>query len=224
MTNPDPPAETASEPPRAAGFPPGQGYAQPDADQAYPGRYGPSRGRTWLGTLTALAVVAVIAGVAHYALDKSSKWRLTAPPTVAGMHRTSAAAELGFTSLVSRFSADVRGLPDYGKVTSTVSALYTLNANEAVGFIGFNGTFNVQIVLKSGSGLTVSRADPGPHGGVAECGTADPNAICQWSTSSTVGIVIVLPTSLAPVHESAATTNRLMLSIRNDVEQSAGHS
>jgi hypothetical protein len=166
---------------------------------------------------------AVIAGISVYLLRKSQNWTLTAPPTVAGLSRdTSAADQLAFNHVVARFKSDVTSLPDYGSLKSTVSGIYRLGSRHAVGFIGFNGTFNVQVVLKTGVGLTVTRANPGLHGGTAECGTDGANAICQWSTGTTVGIVAVIPTNFAAGPVKRSDAHRLMIEIRNDVERPAG--
>src|SRR5205085_6263399 len=129
-----------------------------------------------------LVVVALIAGVSAYLLGKPQKWVVTAPPTIAGMSRdTSPADQSEFSTLVARFRSDITSLPGYGSLKSTVSGIYRLSSRHAAGFIGFNGTFRVSVVLKSGAGLRVSRANPGPHGGTAECGTDGSNTLCQWS-------------------------------------------
>jgi hypothetical protein len=178
--------------------------------------------RTWLGVVAGIVVVvAVIAGVSVFILGKSKKWTLTAPQTIAGMSRnTSAIGQSTFNAAVAKFRSDVTRLPNYGSLKSTVSGIYTVGPNEAFGFIGFNGTFNVQVLLKSGVGLKVSNANPGPHGGTAECGSAGPDAICQWSTGTTVGIVIFIPANAAG-HESTTAANSLMIKIRDSVEQPA---
>jgi hypothetical protein len=166
----------------------------------------------------------IIAGVSVFILKRSSQqWTLTAPPSVAGFSRdTSSIDQSAFAREVSTLRAGVTSLPNYGSLKSTVSALYKLGPNQSVGFIGFNGTFNVEVVLQNGPHLKVSKASPGPHGGTAECGQLSPDTLCQWSTPTTVGIIVVIPTSPAARQESVAAANSLMLRIRGAVEHS-GH-
>ena len=144
-----------------------------------------------------MIVAAVIAGISAYLLNKPQKWTLTAPQTLVGMSPdTRPTDQLGFNALIAKFKSDLTSLPHYGSMKSTVSGIYRLNPRHAVGLIGFNGTFNVRVALKTGAGLTVTTANPGPHGGTAECGTDGINTLCQWSTGTTVGIVIMIPTGL----------------------------
>jgi hypothetical protein len=167
-----------------------------------------------------MILAAVIAGISVYLLNKPQKWRLTAPQTLVGMSPdTSPTDQLDFNALIARFKTDLTSLPHYGSLKSTVSGIYRLSQRHAVGFIGFNGTFNARVVLKAGAGLTVTRANPGPHGGTAECGTDGTNAICQWSTGTTVGIVVVSPTSLGAGPEKRRDAHSLMIKIRDSAEQ-----
>jgi hypothetical protein len=167
-----------------------------------------------------MILAAVIVGSSVYLLNKSQKWTLTAPQTLLGMSPdTSPTDQLGFNALIAKFKSDLTSLPHYGSLKSTVSGIYRLSQRHAVGFIGFNGTFNVRVVLRTGAGLTVTRANPGPHGGTAECGTDRINAICQWSTGTTVGIVIVIPTGLGAGPEKRRDAHSLMIKIRDSVER-----
>jgi hypothetical protein len=203
------------------GTQPGYSYPPPDPDDEYPA---PRRNRalTWIGIFAGVVVIVVlIAGASLYILGRSKKWTLTAPQTVAGMSRDTASLDqFSFSSVVARFRSDVTRLPNFGSLNSTVSALYTLNPDQAVGFIGFNGTFNVRVALTTGSNLKVSAAHPGPHDGTAECGSTGTDAICQWSTGTTVGIVLVIPTNPAAGEISTASANNLMIKIRDSVEHS----
>ncbi len=174
-----------------------------------------------------MVLALVIVGISAYILNrnKTKKWMLTAPQAIAGMSRdTSATDQAEFSTLVARFKSDVTGLRNYGSLKSTVSGIYRLGPTQAVGLIGFNGTFNVQVMLKTGDGLKVSKADPGPHGGTAGCGSDSSDAICQWSTGSTVGIVLVIPTNFATTRESLKSANDLMIRIRDSIERPAGSS
>jgi hypothetical protein len=177
----------------------------------------------WLGIGAASVIaVIVIAGVVVYLLTKPTNWEVTAPPSVAGLSRdTSPADQAGFGPLVTKFRSDVTSLKNYGSLTSTVSAIYSLGPGHTVGLIGFNGKFNVSLVLKSGPSMTVSSANAGPHGGVAECGSASSDVVCQWSTPTTVGIVVVIPSNPGAGQESVKTVSNLMIRIRDSAERSA---
>lgn len=199
------------------------GYAQPGPDGAYPPPPPRSRVRMWFGIIGGIVVLAlVIAGVSAYLLQKPKMWVVSAPPTVAGMHRdTTSIDQQSFSSAVAKFRSDVTSLPNYGHLSSTVSAIYTDGLSRAVGFVGFNGTFKVQVVLKSANGLKVTSVPPGPHGGTAECGVSSAETICQWATSSTVGIVVIIPTGSAVNTEQATAAGKLMLQVRDEVEKPA---
>jgi hypothetical protein len=224
-----PPAAAAPPvygPPPGPGPPPGRGYAQPGPGGMYPGPPIRRRWRIWLGIVAGFVVLAiVIAGISVYILNKSPNWTLTAPQTIAGMSRDARPADqLAFGALVAKFKSNVTSLPRYGTLKSTVSGIYALGSGQAVGFIGFNGAFNVRVALKTGAGIKVSSANPGPHGGTAECGSGSSYAVCQWSTATTVGIVLVIPASSGASHESLASANDLMIRIRDSVERPAHRS
>jgi hypothetical protein len=215
--SPPDPGGTPADPRTGYGY----GNPPPEPDDEYPV---PRRNRalTWIGIITGIVVIAaLVAGTSIYILGRSKKWTLTAPQTVAGMSRGNTSLDqFSFSSVVARFRSDVTSLRNFGSLNSTVSALYTLNQDQAVGFIGFNGTFNVRVALTTGSNLKVSAAHPGPHGGTAECGTTGTDAVCQWSTGTTVGIVLVIPTNPAAGEISTATANNLMIKIRDSAERS----
>ena len=89
-----------------------------------------------------------------------------------------------------------------------------------VWFIGFNGKLNQQILLKSYPGAHVVSVNAGPHGGAAECAKTSVLTFCQWSTTSTVGDLVIRSSILGgPV--STATADSLMIKMRNSVEHSA---
>jgi hypothetical protein len=176
-----------------------------------------------MGIIAGLVILAaVIAGSSVYLLSKSQKWTLTAPQTLLGMTPdTSPTDQLDFNALIARFKSDLTSIPHYGSLKSTVSGIYRLSQRHAVGFIGFNGTFHVRVALKTGSGLTVRKVNPGPHGGTAECGTDGTSNVCQWSTGTTIGIVVVMPTGLGAGPEKRRDAHSLMIKIRGSVEQPA---
>jgi len=200
---------------------PGYGYGPPGPGRAYPVPPARRRRRTWLGIIVGFMILAaVIAGISVYLLNKAQRWTLTAPRTLVGMSPdASPTDQLGFNALIARFKTDLTSLPHYGSLKSTVSGIYRRGHRHSIGFIGFNGTFNVRVVLRTGEGLTVTKVNPGPHGGTAECGTDGINTVCQWSTGSTVGIVVAIPTSLGAGPEKRRDVHSLMLKIRDSVER-----
>jgi hypothetical protein len=169
-----------------------------------------------------MILAAVIAGISVYLLNQSQKWTLTAPQTLVGMSPdTSPTNQLGFNALIARFKSDLTSLHHYGSLKSTVSGLYRQSQRHSIGFVGFNGTFNVRVMLRTEAGLTVTSVNPGPHGGTAECSTDNINTVCQWSTGTTVGIVVAIPTSLGAGPEKRKDVHSLMLQIRDSVERPA---
>ena len=113
--------------------------------------------------MVAVAVVGTLTA-AHF-LHRPRKWVLTAPPSAAGLGRDhNSVDQISFGSAVAKFRSSVTSLPAYRHLTSTVSAVYALGSAQAVGFVGFNGTFSEQITLKTTSRLAVTDVDPGPHG------------------------------------------------------------
>ena len=109
-------------------------------------------------------------------------------------------------------------MPGYGTLKSSVSAAYQSGPGPLVWFIGFNGAFNQQIVLKSYPGARVLNVSAGPHGGVAECASSSALTFCQWSTTSTVGDLIIRASSIVGGPVSTATADSLMIKMRNSVE------
>jgi hypothetical protein len=175
-----------------------------------------------------VVLVVVIAGVSAYILKNNSKkkWVLTTPSSIAGLSRDTNPLDVStFSSSVATFKTNVTKLPNYGRLTSTVSAIYLQGSSEAIGFAGLTGTFNAQIVLKPGNGVQVSNVNAGPHGGAAECARTSAEAICQWSTGTTIGRIDVIPAgeltggSGTPVSISAA--DALMIKIRDAAEKPA---
>ncbi|HEY2441602.1 MAG TPA: hypothetical protein VGI31_00555 [Streptosporangiaceae bacterium] len=209
--------------PAEPGYGAPHGHQEPDPDDRYPPRQ-PHLLRQRLAITAGIVIaVVIIAGVFVFVLNKKTKWTLTAPQTVAGLSRdTSPAAQSTLGAQVTKFRSDVTSLPNFGTLTSTVSGVYTLGNGKILGFIGFNGSFNVQVALTNGPGLKVSNVNPGSHGGTAACGTGGTEVICQWSTNSTVGIMVILPGSQQSVTESAKSASSLMLRLRDQVESHAG--
>jgi hypothetical protein len=205
------------------------GYAQPGPGGTFPPPPARSRARTWFGIIAGIVVLAVvIAGVSAYILNRSKKWVLSAPATIAGLSRdNNPLDQQAFSSGVAKFKSNVTSLSNYGTLKSTVSAIYELGSNQAIGFAGLNGTFNAQVVLKPGNGVQVSNVNPGPHGGTAECAKTSAETICQWSTSTTIGRVdiIPMPLGLPPPPsgsgsvESISAADNLMIKIRDAAER-----
>jgi hypothetical protein len=205
------------------------GYAQPGPDGRFPPPPSRSRARTWFGIIAGIVVLAVvIAGVSAYILNRSKKWVLTTPTTIAGLTRDSSPLDqAAFSGTFAKFKSNVTGLSNFGALNSTVNAIYDIGSSQAVGFSGLNGSFNAQVVLKPGNGISVSDVDPGPHGGAAECAKTSAETICQWSTSTTIGRldIIPLPLGLPPPPSgsgsvmSISAADNLMIKIRDAAER-----
>jgi hypothetical protein len=114
-------------------------------------------------------------------------------------------------------------VPGYGKLKSSVSAAYLAGSKSGplIWFIGFNGTFSEQIVLRSYQGARILTVSAGAHGGVAECASTRSQTFCQWSTTSTVGDLIITASALGGGPVSTATADSLMIRMRNSVEHPA---
>jgi hypothetical protein len=183
-------------------------------------------GRRWpgLAAATVAGVVTVLATLAAvHLLHRPGRWVLTAPPTAAGLRRDrDPADQISFDSAVAKFRSSVASLPTYRHLTSTVTAVYALGSAQAVGFVGFNGTFSEQLTLKTTSHLAVTGVDPGPHGGAAGCGSSPSATVCDWSTGTTVGIVVIASTSGSGHAEPITAADKLMIRLRGAVEHQAG--
>jgi hypothetical protein len=213
---------------------PGQGYLVPPgpgvAGQGWygvPGTAGyppPGRRRGILRRIgigvAAFIVVIIVASVLVYEHDNHA-WKLTAPATAAGLPRdTSPLDTLGMSDGVTAARSAITNVPGYGTIKSTVSAAYNAGSGPLVWFIGFNGTFDKQIVLERYQGARILTVNAGPHGGAAECARSATATFCQWSTNSTVGELIIRTSALGgPV--STASADSLMIKIRNSVEHPA---
>jgi hypothetical protein len=190
----------------------------PRRSQTVPRR---SRVRAWSAVVAGIVVLtAVAAGASAYARSGSPRWVLTAPPTAGGLGRDhNPVDQLSFGGAVAKFRASVTSLPTYRHLRSTVSAIYSLDSAQAVGFVGFNGSFSEQVMLSTTSGLTVKGVNPGRHGGLAECGHSRSDTVCDWSTPTTMGILLIAPTSGSSRVESIAAADKLMIRIRGTVER-----
>jgi hypothetical protein len=213
---------------------PGQGYAPPagpglPAPQWYGGPgmggYQPPNRRLGivrrLGIGGAVIVVAIIVGSVLAYQHENHAWKLTAPGTAAGLPRdTDPLDTLGLSDGVTGARSAITKVPGYGTIKSSVSAAYQAGSGPLVWFIGFNGTFDKQIVLESYQGARVLSVSAGPHGGAAECASSAAATFCQWSTNSTVGELIIR-TSVLGGSVSTASADSLMIKIRNSVEHPA---
>ena len=225
---PPPPDQGYGQPPdQGYGQPPGPGYPAP---QWYgtPGMGGfaprPPRRRIFrrLGLSAAVVIVVIIVASVVVYQHENHSWKLTAPSTAAGLSRsTDPLFTDGLSSDASGARSAITKVPGYGSLTSSVSAAYQKGElGTLVLYIGFNGKFSQQIVLKSYPGARVVSVNAGPHGGAAECAKSSSLTFCQWSTNSTVGDLLIRSSSIGgPV--STATADSLMIKMRNSVEHSA---
>jgi hypothetical protein len=175
-----------------------------------------------LGISGAVIIVLIIAASVVVYQHGNHSWKLTAPGTAAGLSRsTDPLLADGLSADVSGARSAVTKVPGYGSLTSSVSAAYQKGElGTVVLYVGFNGKFNQQIVLKSYPDSKVVSVDAGPHGGAAECAKSPTLTFCQWSTNSTVGELLIRSSAIGgPV--STATADSLMIKMRNSVEHSA---
>jgi hypothetical protein len=218
--NPPGPGQGYGAPP-GLGLPASQWYGTPGMG-GYPPQAPRRRVLRRLGIgATVLIVVIIAASVLVYEHD-SHPWKLTAPSTAAGLPRdTDPLDALGLSAAVTGARSAITKVPGYGTLKSSVSAAYQSGSGPLVLFIGFNGTFNQQIVLKSYPGARVLTVNAGPHGGAAECASSSSVTFCQWSTNSTVGDLIISTSSILGGPVPTATADSLMIKMRNSVEHPA---
>jgi len=171
-----------------------------------------------LGIGGAVLIVVIIVVSVIVSVHNNHTWKLTAPSSAAGMPRdTSPLDTLGLSTATSDAKSAITQVPGYGSVKSTVSAAYQKGSGPLVWFIGFNGSYSKQLVLKRYQGAQVVSVNAGPHGGAAECARSSLATLCQWSTSTTVGDLIMRANSLGgPVSLSSAES--LLIKMRNSVE------
>lgn len=122
-------------------------------------------------------------------------YTLSTPATAGGYPK---ASDPDFLATVTAFAKSfVAAVAHDGGATvkgSPVSASYFLGDAQAMGFVGYQGTFDstkIAQTLKS-LGTDPHRYGAGPHGGFLGCinTSASPSgAVCVWSTTSTLGIV-----------------------------------
>jgi hypothetical protein len=127
----------------------------------------------------------------------SHTWKLTTPSTASGLPRDADPLDtLGLSSGVTGARSAIAKVSRYGTLKSSVSAAYQRGSGPLVWFVGFNGTFNKQLVLERYQGARVVSVNAGPHGGVAECARSTSATLCQWSTTTTVGDLIIRTSAL----------------------------
>jgi hypothetical protein len=208
--------------PPGTGLPAPQWYGQPGMG-GYPPQAQRRRGilkRLGIGGAAFIAVIIAVSVLVYQ--HNNHPWKLTAPSTAAGMPRdTNPLDTAGLSGAVTGARSAITKVPGYGTLKSSVSAAYLKGTGPLVLFIGFNGTLNQQIVLKSYQGGRVVTVNPGPHGGAAECASTSSLTFCQWSTTSTVGDLIIRASDILGGPVSTATADSLMIKIRNSVEHSA---
>lgn len=190
---------------------PGQGGYQPPGRRHRAFRRLGIRGAVVIGVIIVSSLVAYVHG--------RHTWKLTAPGAAAGMPRdTSPLDTLGLSAVAAGARSAITSVSGYGTLKSSVSAAYQRGPGPLVWFAGFNGTFDRQLVLDRYQGARVVNVDAGPHGGVAECARSTSATLCQWSTTTTVGQVIIRTSALGgPV--PIASADSLMIKVRDSVEQ-----
>jgi hypothetical protein len=206
-------------PPAGPGLPAPQWYGVPGMEGPQPNRRRGSLRRLGIGG-TAIVVAVIVGSVLAYQHENHA-WKLTAPGTAAGLPRdTNPLDTLGLSDAVTGARSAITKVPGYGTIKSSASAAYQAGSGPLIWFMGFNGTFDKQIVLESYQGARVVSVSAGPHGGAAECASSASATFCQWSTNSTVGELIIRTSVLGgPV--STASADSLMIKMRNSVEHPA---
>jgi hypothetical protein len=224
-SQPSPPDQGYGQPPA-----PGQSYAQPSAPGQWygmPGMEGnqPANRRRKilrrLGISGAAFILVIIVGSVLANQHGNHTWKLTTPGTAAGLPRdTNPLVNLALSDGVTGARSALTKVAGYGTIKSSVSAAYEAGTGQLVLFIGFNGTFDKQLVLESYQGARILTVNAGPHGGAAECASSTTATFCQWSTNSTVGDLIIR-TSILGGPVSTARADSLLIKMRNSVEHPA---
>lgn len=166
------------------------------------------------------------------ATSGSGPWKMVAPKTLCGMAYNSKPSTVAqYKAVVAteqlNFNSDLSGYGAIGKPTSGWAAGWeTPNESQLVDVDGWTGTFKpkpaMQAFAAGANGTYAFKpADPGPHGGVMECGQATQNTgvgnfECVFATATTIGVVhiqdvknqLTAPAQMAPVTQQ----------IRNAVE------
>ncbi len=108
-----------------------------------------------------------------------------------------------------------------------VSAAYTLPASQAIGFVGYTGTFTpakIATILAS-LGSNANTYPAGPDGGILGCANtkATPSgAVCVWATASTLGVIeFYAATGPETLNTAQAKGAADALKVRNDLEKKA---
>jgi hypothetical protein len=209
---------------------PGYGYPGAGAGYAGPGGATPPRRRTgmWLGIGGAVVAAAVAIALVLFFVLGNQDWKLSTPQNADGLSRLNNSAISGqLKSAINTVRTQFDKVPDAGKLNSVVDAVYSLGGSQQgsgipnlVIFVGLNGTFNIDSALKgvmTGSGNLPSVA-PGPHGGLAQCGSdGSGDEGCVWATGTTVGIIAIEPNGAEPTGH----LDSLMIGMRKDLEQSS---
>ena len=109
-----------------------------------------------------------------------------------------------------------------GTVTSTVTSAYQVTRNLLATYVGYNGTFNADLIAQTFGTEATNPAtlNPGSHGGRMGCGEFNKGTLCVWVTGTTLGVIEYFDaTGQAAV--PAATAASAAMNIHDSVEVSA---
>ena len=165
----------------------------------------------------------------------SPAWTMAVPATAGGYkkHTPMPAAMLATgTKDASALMSAVElagGKPDMaGKQPKFVSADYLVPGNQAIGYVGFTGTFDPASVMTAFAKIAdnVASEPAGGHGGKLACGgmSADngpSGTVCVWATKSSLGMAGFFGNTM-PEHVLSAKAGEDTVKLRGDVEISRG--
>ena len=164
-------------------------------------------------------------------LGSGQAWAMTAPATAGGYTRHTpmpsgmlATGTANATALISAVTLS-GGKPDMaGSQPKYVSADYLVPGNQAIGYVGFTGTFSPASVMDAFGKIAdnVSPEAVGAHGGQMACGTMSANSgpsgtVCVWATGTSLGMVGFFGNGV-PEHVASTRAGEDTVKLRGDAE------
>jgi hypothetical protein len=158
-------------------------------------------------------------------------WALTTPATAGGYprHKPMAGVMLatGTANATALMQAVVLsgGKPDGGATQPKyVSAEYLVPGSQAIGYVGFTGSFSPASVMDAFGKIadSVSSEPSGSHGGKMSCGLMSANSgpsgtVCVWATTTSLGMVGFFGGD-APEHVTSTRAGEDTAKLRGDAE------
>jgi hypothetical protein len=164
-------------------------------------------------------------------LGSGQAWDMTTPATAGGYTKhtpmPSGMLATGTANATALMQAVVLsgGKPDGGLTAPKhVSADYMVPGNQAIGYVGFTGTFSPASVMDAFGKIAdnVSSESAGSHGGQLACGSMSANngpsgTVCVWATTSSLGLVGFFGNG-APEHVTTSKAGEDAVKLRSDAE------